>query len=293
MSATGLIQCLVTGLSTGATYALMATAFNIIFLATGVINFAQGYFAMFAAMLAVVVTSTSMPGSTAWGFISAILVTALVGAFCYYVAIKPVKGHHGRAVISTISAAIVIEGVVALLWGRESYLLPPLIPHKTLTLFGAVFVPQHLVIIGVAALAVILLQLFFQKTMAGWAVRACADNSELSSLVGIPNSKMIVLCFCLSGGLSALAGLLLTPLFSISSTAGSSLTLKGFAATILGGVGNNKGAIYGGLALGILESVAAGVLPSGFKHGVAFTVILIILMFGRYFTRKGGVANGK
>ena len=81
MSATGLIQCLVTGLSTGATYALMATAFNIIFLATGVINFAQGYFVYDSAMLAVEVTSTSLPGSTAWGLLIAILVTDLVGAF--------------------------------------------------------------------------------------------------------------------------------------------------------------------------------------------------------------------
>jgi branched-chain amino acid transport system permease protein len=121
------------------------------------------------------------------------------------------------------------------------------------------------------------LHYFFKRTMTGKAMRAVAASRRSASLTGIPVNRMILLSFTLSGALGAVAGMILTPITTTSYDVGVMLGLKGFSAAILGGYGSMPGAVAGGLLLGVLESLSAGLISSEYKDAVAFLVLLIIL----------------
>lgn len=268
----------------GSTYALVAIGFNIIFNASGILNFAQGEFSMLASLLAVsFILLAGWP--MVFGIVLALLITACIGVAFHYLLIRPLRGRTGPAIIVSIGAAILLSGLAGILWGKDRYyVLPPLAPSTPIRFLGATIVPQHLAVLSLMFLSLLGLELFFRRTLVGRAIRACAVNPDLAHMVGIPVMRMTMYAFALSAALSGLAGILIAPLSSVHYGIGPTLTLKGFAATILGGVGSTLGAVAGGLTLGLLESLAAGFLPSGYKDGVAFAVILLML----FVQRRGG-----
>lgn len=273
-----LLQFLFSGLTVGATYALAALGFTLIYNASNVINFAQGEFIMLGGMLAVFFTQAGLPLPAA--LLLAILVPAVVGVVIEKLAIEPVKGAETvTLIIITIGASLVIRGLVQVFLGKNTHSLPAFSGDTPIEILGATLMPQSLWVMGVTAVVVVVLWYFFNRTLTGKAMLATSYNRLAAELVGINTNGVLFMSFAMSAALGALGGILITPITLTSYDVGIMLGLKGFVAAVLGGLGNGLGAVVGGLLVGILESMGAGYLSSAYKDAIPFVLILFILFF--------------
>ncbi|MFT0532937.1 branched-chain amino acid ABC transporter permease [Castellaniella hirudinis] len=272
------LQFLFSGLTVGATYALAALGFNLIYNASNVINFAQGEFIMLGGMLAVYFTQSGLHWAPA--FALAVFLPAIVGMLMEKLTIEPVK--HADTVtliIITIGASLVIRGLAQVWFGKNAHSLPPFSDQPPLNILGATLLPQSLWVFGVTAIVVVLLWYFFTRTLAGKAMLATAINQVAAQLVGISTGWVLLMSFALAAALGALGGILITPITLTSYDVGIMLGLKGFVAAVVGGLGNGLGAVVGGLLVGILEAMGAGYISSAYKDAIPFVLILLILFF--------------
>ncbi len=272
------LQFLFSGLTVGATYALAALGFAIIYNASRVINFAQGEFIMLGGMSAVALTGLGIPLSVA--IVLAIVVAGAVGALIEKFAIEPA----GRAdvvplIIITIGASLVVRGLVQVLLGKGTHALGAFSGEKPFVIAGATLLPQSLWVMGVATVVVAALGWFFGYTRLGKAMLATSHNTLAAELVGINTKSVLLLSFVLSGALGAVGGILLAPITYTSYDVGIMLGLKGFVAATLGGLGSGMGAVVGGLLLGVLEAMTAGYISSAYKDAMPFVLILLVLFF--------------
>ncbi len=157
--------------------------------------------------------------------------------------------------------------------------MPSFSGDEPIQIGAATVVPQNLWIMGVTIVLVLLVRYFFDKTLYGKAILACSCNKTAAGLVGINVNLMLLTSYGLSAAIGAVAGLLIAPIAFTSFDAGMMLGLKGFSAAILGGMGSSMGAVAGGLVLGVLESLGAGLISSGYKDAMAFVIILAVLFF--------------
>jgi len=278
------VQYILTGITVGSIYAIVAVGFNIIYNATEIINFAQGEFVMLGGLVMVsLVHGAHVPMPLA--FVIAVAAVTVVGLLMERLAIFPLKDVSViRLVIITLAVSILIKGLAMFVWGKDSFGLPAFSGNQPLFFLGAAVMPQTLWIIGVTVAVVVLLTLFFERTMLGKAMIACADNRDAASLVGIDVQRMVMLSFMLSAALGAVAGIIITPVSLMEYDRGALLALKGFGAAVLGGLGNFYGAIAAGIILGIIESLSAGLISSAYKDAIALGVLLVVL-----FVRPGGL----
>ncbi len=273
-----LLQFLFSGITVGATYALAALGFTLIYNASNVINFAQGEFIMLGGMLAVFFTQAGLPLPAA--LLLAILVPAVVGILIEKLAIEPVKGAETvTLIIITIGASLVIRGLVQVFLGKNTHSLPAFSGDTPIEILGATLMPQSLWVMGVTAIVVVVLWYFFNRTLTGKAMLATSYNRLAAELVGINTNGVLFMSFAMSAALGALGGILITPITLTSYDVGIMLGLKGFVAAVLGGLGNGLGAVVGGLLVGILEAMGAGYLSSAYKDAIPFVLILFILFF--------------
>lgn len=279
MDSASILQFLVAGLTVGSTYGLAALGFTIIFNTTGIINFAQGEFVMLGGILAVIFVHWLDPGLPV-AVLLAVMATTLVGLVMERLTIRPVQ-HSSviNLIIVTIGVSITIRGLVMLFWGKDTYVLPAFSGTAPIPVLGATIAPQSLWILGIAVMVLALLKFFFSRTIFGRAMLACSFEPRAARLVGISVERMVMASFMLSALVGAIGGAILTPLTMTSYDVGVLLGLKGFAACILGGLGNPFGAAAGGLILGVLEAFGAGLLSSAYKDAIAFVVILGILLW--------------
>jgi len=272
-----LAQYLLSGLTVGSIYALVALGFAIIYNASHVINFAQGEFVMIGGMATVSLVGAGLPLAPAAAL--AVAIAALIGLALARFAVQPARDASVvTLIIITIGAAILLRGIAALVWDKRVHALPAFSGEAPIALAGATLAPQSLWVIGVAALIVCALWLFFNHTLTGKAILAVSHNRFAAQLMGISVRRVLLASFALSAALGALAGILVAPITFTSWDVGVMLGLKGFAAAILGGMGSGPGAVLGGLALGLLESLGAGYLSSAYKDAIAFVVMLAVLM---------------
>ena len=281
-----LVQFLVAGLTIGAVYALVALGFSIIYNATEIINFAQGEFVMIGGMASVFLVGTGVPLIAA--ILVATLVAALVGVALERIAIRPARGATTVSlIIITIGASIFLRGLAQLVWGKGFHRLPSFSGDEPILVMGAALQKQSLWAIAVAALIVVVLTWFFGRTLFGRSVLATAFNPLAARLVGVDVGRVMLFSFALAAALGAVAGALVAPITLTYYNVGIMLGLKGFAASILGGLGSFPGAVAGGLVLGLVEALATGYVSSAYKDAVAFVVILAVLfvapagLFGR------------
>ena len=279
-----LCQYLIAGLTYGTIYAIVAIGFNIIYNTTGIINFAQGEFVMLGGMLAVTLDAFfPLPLAIA----GAVIATMLAGALIEIVFIRWLKGPSVlRMVMITIGLSIIIKAAALAIWGEGVRSLPYFTGTAvTVISMGDVHVsPQVLWVIGVSSLVVALLTFFFNHTLLGRQMRACASNMVAARLCGIDAKNMVTLSFILSAGIGALAGCVVCPITYVQYDSGTNLAIKGFTVAILGGLGNSTAAIAAGLILGILESFSIWILPTAFKDVIAITILLLIL-----FAKPSGI----
>lgn len=274
-----LLQYLITGLTVGSVYAMVAIGFNIIYNVTEIINLAQGEFVMLGGLIMVFVhVSLGLPLILAFP-VTVVLVT-LVGMLLDRLSIRPIREPSVLTlIIATIAASIIIKGTAMFIWGKDPLDLPAFSGRNPIHLMGAVIQPQYFWVIGFLIVVVIAMSLFFEKTITGKAMSACADNTDAARLVGINVQRMILLSFALSAAIGSVAGITLTPIALMEYDRGAMLAVKGFGAVVLGGLGSFPGAILGGLIIGTIESFGAGLVSSGYKDGFALIVLLIILFF--------------
>jgi len=273
-----LVQFLLSGLTVGAIYALVALGFAIIYNASHVINFAQGEFVMIGGMAAAGFVEAGLPLPLAALF--AVGGAMLVGLALEKLAVEPARGAPVvTLIIITIGASILLRGLATLVWDKKIHSLPAFSGEAPLRLGGATLLPQTLWVLGATVLTVALLWWFFNRTLTGKAILAVSHNRLAAQLMGISVRRVLLVSFGLSAALGALAGVLIAPISFTSWDIGVMLGLKGFAAAILGGMGSGPGAIIGGLALGLIEALGAGYLSSAYKDVFAFVIILAALIF--------------
>ncbi|GAH94486.1 unnamed protein product [marine sediment metagenome] len=272
-----LLQYLFTGITIGAIYGMVALGFNIIYSATGIINLAQGEFVMLGGMMMVYLTAIIKLPMVVSFFLSILIVTAIGAAF-ERAAIHPLKSPSViTLIIITVAASILFKGGAMFAWGKHTVSLSPFSGEEPISVLGATILPQTLWILGIMAATVALLILFFGFTLTGKAMRACAANRTAASLVGINVKTMVLLSFALSAGIGATAGIIITPIALMNYDRGTMLAVKGFSVAVLGGLGSNVGAVVAGFIIGIMESLGAGFISSGYKDAIALVVLLLVL----------------
>lgn len=277
-------QYLVAGITYGTIYAVVAIGFNIVYNATGIINFAQGEFVMLGGMIAVTLSRfLPLPAAVAL----AVAATTVVGALLEVFFIRWLRGPSVlRMVIITIGLSILIREAALHLWGEGVRALPYFTGGSVTSIdLGGVFVsPQVLWAVGVSAAAVAALSLFFHHTMAGRQMRACAANRDAARLCGVNARNMVTLSFALAAAIGALGGCVVCPITYVQYDSGTPLAIKGFTVAVLGGLGNSTAAVAAGMMLGILEAFSIWVLPAAFKDVIAISILLAIL-----FARPSGL----
>lgn len=271
------LQFLFTGLATGAVYALIGLGIVLVHQVTGIINFAQGEFVMIGALSFALLNEREMSLLPAAAI--ALGITVGVGVLVERLAIAPARSATiERLIILTIGAAITIQGITLVVVGTDPHFAQPFTDGPPLRIGGAVVLLQYLWVIGVTAVAVVALWFFLTRTMTGKAMRAAASNRDAARIVAISPGRMSLLAFVLAALLGGIGGVVLAPLQAPSAGIGIALGLKGFTAAVLGGLNSPSGAIAGGLLIGVIESVAAGYLPSGYKDAIAFGVLFLVLL---------------
>jgi branched-chain amino acid transport system permease protein len=272
-----LTQFLLSGIAAGGIYALVAVGFVTVYNVLGIINFAQGEFAMLGALVASTLVSRGVPLAAAVPL--AVAAAALVGALVERGVLRPAATSSELVrIIITIGVSIALRGIALTIWSSQSYTLPAFTSGAPLTLFGAALARQDLWVLGVAGATMLALYVLFERTFFGAALRASVMNRDASRLVGVSPAGMSLVAYTLSAALGALAGVVITPIALATYDMGIMLGLKGFVAAVLGGLVSAPGAVAGALLLGIVESFAAGLLSSGYRDALAFALLLAILI---------------
>lgn len=271
-----MLQLVFSGLTVGSIYALVAVGFAVIYNVTGVINFAQGEFAMLGAMLGASLVRGGL--SVPLAFLATLLTVTVAGAGIQRFIIHPARRFELLVIISlTVGLSIAIRGLAVFVWGTQSYTFPQFTAGDPVRILGASLVRQSFWVLGLSALAFAALLYFFNRTVMGTAVRACVDNLLAARLMGIRSERIALLSWALSAALGAVAGMAVAPITFATYDMGLMLGLKGFVAALLGGLTNAPAAIVGGLLLGVVESLGAGLISSGYRDAIAFLILLLIL----------------
>ena len=277
MSFSQVLQYCLSGVTVGSIYAIVAIGFNIIYNATGIVNFAQGEFLVLGGMISITLSSF-MPLFPA--ILLAVIITVFVGAAVEMVFIRWLKSPGVlRLIVITIGIAILMRESMLHIWDEKIRVLKHFTGTEisSINVLGAYISPQVLWVLGISAVIVVLLSLFFKFTLIGKAMRACAANRTAARLCGIKTKWIVTYSFMISAGTGAIAGCVISPLAQTQYDMGSPLAIKGFTVAILGGLGNSIAAVIAGIIMGLIESFSISVLPLAYKDVVTIGVLLLIL----------------
>jgi branched-chain amino acid transport system permease protein len=276
-------QLLVAGIGTGSIYALIALGFTVVFKSTGAMNFAQGEWVVMGGMIsALLFAGTNNIGLAC---LLAVLAVIIVGILSERLVIWPLQQPSALLItLVSIGLAICSRSLIMLVLGKKPVGYPGFSHTATLVLGGITVQTQTLWIIALTVVFLIVMHLFFERSIIGKALRAAAADRVAAEIVGIRVETMVMLSFAIAALAGALAGAIITPLTLSSYDQGTMFGFKGFSAAMLGGAGSLPGAILGGVALGLLEAFGSFYISSDFKDAIAFAVLLLIL-----FVRPSGL----
>ena len=273
------VQICVGGLVVGCVYALIALGFSLVYRVTGAINLAQGGFCILGALIGFTLSQTwhwplilAMP--------AAVLVTVAVGVALGAISFVPglARLSNANVLMLTVGLLTMLEGLSLVVWGSQSYALPPF-SGETPVAIGPVLVPtQAFWVLATTAAIVLALYVLVQKTKLGRALRACAENGTAASLMGIGVARMTLLSFALATAIAAIAGVVVAPTTTLQFDTGRLFTISGFIAVVIGGISSFPGAIAGGLLLGLATQLATAYVSSLFSNAIALSILLLVLV---------------
>ncbi len=289
------LQQIINGLVQGSVYALVALGYTMVYGILGLINFAHGEVVMIGAMLAL----SSLTALLGWGvppllalplsIALAMLGCMVLGYAIERVAYRPLR-HAPRLapLITAIGLSIVLQNLAMIVWGRQYHSFPQLIANTPHNFGGAIINDIQIIIIMLALLIMAGLMIVVNRTRLGRAMRAVAENQHAAQLMGVDINQVISITFMLGSALAAVAGIMVSANYGLAHYyMGFILGLKAFTAAVLGGIGNLRGAMLGGLLLGLIESLGAGYIGdltggffgSNYQDVFAFFVLIAVLVF--------------
>jgi branched-chain amino acid transport system permease protein len=287
------LQLLINGLAMGCIYALVGLGFVMVYRATRCVNFAQGEFVMLGAYL--MVTFVNLKG---FNFFTASLATVLAmglfGLVYQRLVYHPLrKAPFQTVLVSTLGASVFLINLAMVSWSPVPYFMNLPFRGQMLNLAGGFAVNlQHLLILGVTVALIVLQYVILEYTFVGKKIQATAQDQDVAALIGINTSLMIAFTFMYAAMIGAVAGILVAPVFFITTQMGRNIYLKSLCATIAGGFGNVPGVILGGLLIGVVELFLSAYVSSLYRDAFAFGIILLILMlrprgfFGELISEK-------
>lgn len=271
------VQQIINGIAIGGVYVLIALGLTTVFGILGIAHFAHGSVSMFGGYLTFfLVASKGFPLVVA--IVVALIVGLVLGVLIELLAYRPVRNaNHINAFIVALGLTMMVEGLNLQFFGHEQVVIPTNLSR--VFNIGGVTIPELRVYVIVAAAVLILaMTLFVEKTKTGQAIRAVAENRDAAILMGVNVKTIPMIVFAISTALGVCAGVMVGSLFAIAPGIGEGLVVKGFAVLILGGLGSIPGAVVGGLVLGITEALAAGYISSAYKDVIAFIVMIGVLL---------------
>ncbi|WP_433360629.1 branched-chain amino acid ABC transporter permease [Actinoplanes sp. CA-142083] len=269
-----LAQYLITGVGIGCAYALTGSGLVVIYRVTRVVNFAQGSFAVLAALTVTTLLATGPPHGLAEGL--AVLVAGVIGLFVGLVATGKPGTTPQAALIVTLGLGVFAYAIEILLWGDQPRSFAGL--PGSVTVLGGRIQTHYLLIIGVTAVVLAATALLFARTDLGKALTATAADPYAARVVGISVLRMGLLAFAVGGALGGLAGVLVTPVQQVSFDSDVALVVNGFSAAILGNLTRPGLTLVGGLLLGVVQALVGGYLSTSYQTEVALIFMLAVLI---------------
>lgn len=283
------LQQLVNGLTLGSVYALIALGYSMVYGILELINFAHGEIYMLGAYLGIIflafftaagLTAYNLPLALMLTFIFSVIFCAAYGFTIEKIAYKPLrKAPRLSPLISAIGMSIFLQNYVMLTQGATDKVFPHLFGAAGLEFLSVRMTYLQITIIAVSIVLMIGLRMFIRKTRMGKAMRAVAQDKVMASLVGINIDTVISLTFVIGSGLAAVAGLMVAMYYGlVNYSIGYIAGIKAFTAAVLGGIGSIRGAMFGGILLGLVESFGSSYLSSEYKDAYAFILLIIVLL---------------
>jgi len=274
------LQLFLSGTATGACYALAALGFTLLWQASGTINFALGEMVMLPAFIMLFFLGpVELPLPLA--FLATIGVSLVVLGFGFKRLVVDPMISHGviPLVIATLGLSIAMKQGVRIAWSAQVYTFPPIFSQTLLSVAGAKVSVADLGTVVVAGLLVVALQAFLNRTLTGRAMQAVAQNRDAAVVLGINAERMVLYAFLINALLAATTALLVTPVYLAKFDMGDNIGLKAFYAAIIGGFNNSRGALLGGVIVGVLENLVGAYISLGYKDGVALLLFLAVILF--------------
>jgi branched-chain amino acid transport system permease protein len=285
-------QLIISGLATGAIYALAAMGFTLLWQTSGTINFAQGEFVMVPAFFMLAFFGAGLPYPAA--FVLTLLVSALVFGLGFKTFVVNPMIRHGvlPLAIAAMALSLVLQQAAKLEFGADAQPVPDILPDGVMRLAGVVISWRDVGVLAISAGLIVGLQLFITRTMTGRAMQAAAQNPDAARVLGINVDRMILYTFVANAMLATMAAILVAPIYYAKFDIGGPLGLKAFCAAIIGGFNQMQGALIGGLLIGVIENLTGHYLTEQYKDAAALILFVLVILvkpeglFGRPEERR-------
>ena len=276
---TDFIQLLLSGTATGAIYALAALGFTLLWQASGTINFAQGEFVMLPAFMMLAFNAMGLPLLAGFALTCVIAVLVLGWGFKRGIADPLLRFGMMPIVVATLGLSIAIRNGVRAGFSAEAHPFPSLFGDKLIHVAGVTLTSADIGTLAAAVLLVLGTQAYLSRTVTGRAMQAVAQNTESATVLGINVPRMVFYTFAINALLACAAALLVTPTYLAKFDMGEGLATKAFFAAIIGGFNNSRGALLGGVIVGVSENLAAAYVSPAYKDAVALVIFMLVILF--------------
>lgn len=277
---TDIFQLFVSGLSTGAIYALAAMGFTLLWQTSGTINFAQGEFVMLPAFIMLAAMNLMGIGLLP-AFVISLAVSMLLLGLAFKRALVDPMTHHGMLplIIATIALGIFMKEAVKTFYSAEAQPFPSLASEGAIHIGPVVISVSNIIVLAIAVIAILALQFFLQRSFTGRCMQAVAQNRETARILGVPVERMVLYTFLINAALATLAALLVTPTYLAKFDNGQSLGLIAFIAAIVGGFNQMRGALAGGLLIGLIDNFTAVYVSTQYRNALPLVLLILVILF--------------
>ncbi|OJU38254.1 MAG: branched-chain amino acid ABC transporter permease [Rhizobiales bacterium 68-8] len=274
------LQVVLSGLATGSIYALAAIGFTLVWQAAQTVNFAQGEFVMLPAFFVLIALhwlGWPLWAALAFGLVISVLV---LGYLFKRLIVQPMLPSTGLPlIIATMALSILLKEGAKQFYGAEAQPYPPLFPQTTMSIGGAIVSMQDILNLVVSLAVVVALTLFLNRTRTGRCIQATAQNPQVAEILGVNTRRMVLYTFLINAALAAFASMLISPVYLAKFFNGETLGIVAFIAAIVGGFNQIRGALVGGLLIGVLDNLTATYVTASYRAALPLVLLIIIILW--------------